>query len=345
VNFHTVPAKESESTLQWNIGAAPEILKKRNEFNGLVRSFFARKNVLEVEIPLLGNYTATDAFTASIKSCFDDFCGYLQTSPESYLKQYLAHYPGNDVFHLNKVFRADFPATYHQPEFTLLEWYRHNFSWQQLGDEVIELIRFLSEYQESAPSIKIQKYSYHQCFLEVVGISPFEENVEWKKIYENNKTRLPPVQGVEENDNKLWQQLVWSYLIEPTFKNSEYPTITLVYDYPKELSIMAKLSVAEKEQGNSQQVVAKRFEIYYNGVELANGWEECNCSKMLRERMLNDAKERAQRGLDSVPLDEPLLNSIDKLKAMSGVALGIDRLYTELQGFDSIKKTLAFYTS
>lgn len=328
---------------QWQIGASPELLQIRSRYHALIRAFFLNKQVLEVETPILGYYTATDAFTTSINYQAKTHQGYLQTSPESYLKQYIARYPRCDVYSLSKAFRDDASALWHQPEFTLLEWYRHGFTWQQLSDEVIELIKTLAPKQ----AFKVTKIAYAECFERYVGVSLYDEAINWQEIYDgDNHHQSSEVVGVEYQDDRLWQQLIWSDHIEPYFMQSpqqqeqKINKIIVVYDYPQELALMAKVMPSD-EVGSVLQ--AKRFEIYYNGIELANGWEEETEGQKIQNTMQQDIMERKNRALPIIPMDRPLLQAINTIGEMSGVAVGIDRLYSQLQELDSINQMMAFY--
>lgn len=337
--------------IEWVVGAPPSVVQKRSDYHLRIRQFFSHKNVLEVEVPILGNYTATDAFTSSICYHCSTHKGYLQTSPESYLKQYMAHYPHTDVYCLAKVFRDDAPSVQHQPEFTMLEWYRHGFDWQKLSNEVVELVITLDDAEKKHP-IVVQKLSYGECFERYVGQCVFDDTLNWQEMYYRFISKKNRIIGVEEGDDKLWKQLIWSDIIEPKFKPTKqqlqhnHKQLTVIYDYPSELSMLAKTAISNTPPAPtkvSAPMIAKRFEIYYNGVELANGWEEELCANTIYDKMQQDIAERVQRDLAPVPIDQPLVNATEKMNALSGVALGIDRLYTQMQDVKSINQVLAFY--
>lgn len=335
--------------IEWLVSAPPSVVQKRSDYYLRIRQFFRDRNVLEVEVPTLGNYTATDAFTASINYHCATHKGYLQTSPESYLKQYMACYPHTDVYSLAKVFRDDMPSVQHQPEFTMLEWYRHNFDWKELSDEAIELVTVLNEHADTKHNTVVQKLSYGECFERYVGQCVFDDRVDWQTTYYRLVSRKANITGVDGGDDKLWKQLIWSDIIEPNFKpisqrrQHNHKQITVIYDYPQELSMLAKTTTSSTTTSSSTIVIAKRFEIYYNGVELANGWEEELCAGKIHSKMQRDIAERIRRNLDSVPIDQPLVSATEKMNALSGVALGIDRLYAQMQNIESIHQILPFY--
>ena len=246
---------------------------------------------------------------------------FLQTSPEGFLKQYMGAYPYQDVFALCKAFRDDLPSTQHSPEFTILEWYRYNMGWQQLCTEVVCLLQRLLLHL-STPLPEVIYSSYWSLLLRQLqqrGIKLQTRTlttVNWLRIYQ--QLDLPEVVGIDAQSTH-WLQLLWTELVEPTLQSN----IQVVYDFPKQQRLFAKLAAAT--DGIVNEPVAQRFEVYFAGVEIANGWLEETDAQVLKQLM---RQQLAHSGAQ-MPVDKRQLQLPTNAK-LSGVAVGIDRLFAKM---------------
>lgn len=314
--------------VNWQPGASLDILRKRAELLAQLREFFAEKNILEVETPVLANAPVTDLHIQSLFSEIDLGQGpqtyYLQTSPEFAMKRLLAAH-AESIYQIGKVFRHDPVSKQHNPEFTLLEWYRPGFSLEQLMGEVAELLCTLLQC-EAMP-----KYSYRELFEKHLAINP--HNIDSQELAELANSKID-ISSKDLSDTD-YLQLLMSALIEP-----ELPVSCFVYDYPSE-----QASLAAIDHNAEKDLVAKRFEVYYRGMELANGYYELVDAEEQRARFEADNKQRAQQGLDVYPLDEKFLAAMEAgIPACAGVAFGIDRLFMAMHGIDDIDLALSFST-
>lgn len=278
-----------------NINLRAKILAK-------IRSFFAARSVTEVETPLLSHSTNPAPHLNSF--CLGDL--YLQTSPEFAMKRLLARGSG-DIYQVCKAFRADEIGRIHNPEFTILEWYRIGFDHHKLMDEMDEFLKLTINTNKS------QRFTYQEIFTEVLKINPHIATTEELKMVAQSSdlavSNLP-------DDTDSWLQLLFTHLIEPKL-GQEFPVF--IYDFPVSQAMLARVR-------DEQPKVASRFEVYFKGVELANGFHELSDATEQRKRFLHDLAERQKLNLPPIPLDENFLLALPNLPDCSGVALGIDRL-------------------
>ncbi len=307
----------------WPPSASLNTLRQRADILARIRAFFNARGYLEVDTPIMTRFGVSDVYLSNIKAQFrgESFC--LQTSPEYHMKRLLAAGSGS-IFQLARVFRDDELGRWHNPEFTLLEWYRLNISHHELMDEVDE---FLQLILKTKPMIR---KTYQQVFLEACDLDPFNTSINdlqaclarWDLAY---------VLPADEVDPDQYLFLLMSHVVEPALAKTPVPVA--VYDFP-----ISQASLAQTRDG-----FAERFEVYYRGVELANGFHELTDPKAQRERFNQDNKTRHLRGLPSSSPDEYLLSALNHgLPACSGVALGIDRLIALALGQLSISNTLSF---
>lgn len=297
----------------WQPTATIENLKKRAEIIAKIRNFFAKRNILEVETPLLSHATVTDVHLHSIKTTGNL---YLQTSPEYAMKRLLAAGSGS-IYQICKAFRDDESGRLHNLEFTILEWYRVGFSHHDLMDEMEELLQCVLNYPKAV------RFTYQEVFEKFLQINPHDINLEsLQSCARENKIDLQ----IDDKDTLL--QLLMSEKIEPNLKG-----VVFIYDYPKTQAALAKI----------RGEVAERFEVYVDGIELANGFHELQDAKEQRERFLNDLAKRKKLNYSAVPLDEHFLAALEHgLPACSGVALGVDRLIMLVLGVAYIDKVISF---
>lgn len=283
-----------------------------------IRKFFSLRGVTEVETPLLLPATNPAPYLNNF-SC-DNL--YLQTSPEFAMKRLLARGSG-DIYQICKAFRKDEQGRLHNPEFTILEWYRLNFDHHDLMNEMDELLG----YTINAPTAK--RYAYAEVCEEFLKVNPHETNLKQLKLVAE-KNNLS-VSGLD-NDSDMWLQLLFTHLVEPKL-NSKQPVF--IYDFPQSQAMLARVR-------NEKVNLASRFEVYYKGVELANGFHELNNPQEQRRRFNDDLAKRQKLNLPPVPLDEEFLSTLPKLPNCSGVALGIDRLLLLASGNVSLDEVLCF---
>ncbi len=295
------------SELSWQPSASIELLRMRAQFLTSIRQFFTQRSYLEVETPVMAQYGVTDVYLSNIKAIFRDTPYCLQTSPEYHMKRLLAAGSG-PIFQLARVFRDDELGRWHNPEFTLLEWYQLGIDHHALMDEVDS---FLQTLIQTKPMIR---KTYQQAFLESCAIDPFAASAEQLQqllVHYNLDNVLSP----QEQDKDQYLFLLMSHIVEP-FLGKECAPVA-VYNFPPSQASLAKISGG----------VAERFEVYYQGVELANGFHELTEVEAQVKRFAQDQQIRKQHGLAPVAADKYLLQALEHgLPSCSGVALGIDRL-------------------
>ncbi|MCG8412619.1 MAG: EF-P lysine aminoacylase GenX [Pseudomonadales bacterium] len=306
----------------WQATASPENLQLRAQLLTDLRSFFAARDVMEVETPLLSQHTVTDVHLRSFVVDNDSQALFLQTSPEYAMKRLLASGCGS-IYQLGKAFRQEEQTKQHNPEFTLLEWYRVGFSLEALMDEVEELMQQLLDCNE------IPRLSYASLFESHCQFNPHTISAAELEAFARNRLSL----GTQELSSTDYLQLLMAQVIEP-----QLPTECFVYDYPK-----AQAALAATETLADGIEVAKRFELYCRGMELANGYFELTEAGEQSQRFQNDLDKRRSLGLPSVPRDERLLAALTAgMPSCAGVALGVDRLLMVLCEADTIEEVLSF---
>lgn len=308
----------------WQPGASTQTLQLRARLLANIRAFFAERGVLEVETPLLASHTVSDVNLESFPVNAPSLSAtrYLQTSPEYAMKRLLAAGSG-PIYQICKAFRQEEISRLHNPEFTLLEWYRPDFSLHELMDEVSDLLYVLLEEQD------IPRFSYGDVFARYLQIDP--HSIEEQAL--QKLTRQHIELGAAHLDATDCLQLLMNHCIEP-----QLPTYCFIYDYP-----VAQAALAQIERDEDGVQVARRFELYGGGMELANAYQELTDANIQRQRFANDQRAREARGLPVNPLDEKLLAALEHgLPPCSGIALGIDRLLMLAANETSIASVLAF---
>jgi lysyl-tRNA synthetase class 2 len=314
----------------WKPTANLKALRLRAELYALLRRFFAERGVLEVETPVLSAAGNTDPNIESFALRFEgprsagEATRWLRTSPEFPLKRLLAAGVG-DCYELGRVFRNGEAGKRHNPEFTMLEWYRIGINHHQLMDEVSELLK--AALTLAGRRATVRDTSFRQLYQDKFGFDPLlapeEELRSPLQVY-----GIDPA-GLTRDD---WLDLLMTHLIQPTIPNNR---ILLVYDYPASQCALARVRAAEPP-------VAERFEVFLGPLEIANGYHELNDATEQRRRFDADLARRRDRNAALPPVDERLLAGLPKLPACAGVALGVDRLLMALMGTDKISDVLAF---
>ncbi len=299
------------------------ILQARMHLYQTIRDFFRKLGVLEVETPILSPYGTTDVHIDSFVSHWqgDESLRYLQTSPEFAMKRLLAEGVG-DCFQLCKVFRNEASSKRHRAEFTMLEWYRLGFSMQDLIMEVAQLVKTICP---SWQDLTVEIVTYAEVFAEF-GINPHQDDLS------TLKQKIIDVSGYTpqlEDERDEWLDF---FLVTQIERRLGKDKLTFLTHYPASMAALSKKIT--DEQGNT---VAERFELYYQGVELANGFHELTDAKEQQARFEQDNLERQQLEKPQVPMDKDFLAALEKgLPECSGVALGIDRLLMLKMGLNDI---------
>jgi lysyl-tRNA synthetase class 2 len=310
--------------MSWRPTADPAALRARAALLATIRGFFAEREVLEVETPLLCRGTVTDpALEPLAVTLADGGTRYLQTSPEYAMKRLLAAGSG-PIFQLARAFRAGEAGNRHNPEFTLLEWYRPGMDHHQLMTEVAALVERCLDLRGFG------KTSYRDLFSSVVGLDPFTAPTGQLELAARRDIDV----GFHSDDRDVWLDLLMSHRVEPTLAGRG---LQFVYDYPLSQAALAR---AESLGGVE---VGCRFELYVDGLELANGYYELADAGEQRRRFAADNARRQRLGLPVRAPDEQLLAALAHgLPECSGVALGVDRLLMLRQGVGDIREVLAF---
>ena len=305
-------------------------LHLRAGLNHLIRNFFHNRQVLEVETPLLSQAGNTDPNIESFNTRFSGHrdagapLRWLRTSPEFPLKRLLAAGIG-DCYELGRVFRNGEAGRRHNPEFSMLEWYRVGWDHRQLMQETSDLVR--AALALAGRELHSVTYSYRELFVEALGLDPFHAT--------QDELAAPLAEfsiGAEGLGRDDWLDLLITHRIQPQFPRDR---ITLIHDYPASQCALARIR-AEADP------VAERFELYLGPYELANGYHELNDADEQRARFERDNARRRERGLVEVPLDENLLAVLGQMPACAGVAMGVDRLLMCLANTDDIRDVIAF---
>jgi lysyl-tRNA synthetase class 2 len=301
----------------WRPSASIDTLKRRAQLLADVRLFFAHKSVLEVETPILSQAAPTapylDSFNTSFIALGTDHkqAYYLQTSAEFAMKRLLAAGSGS-IYQIAKVFRNGERGKQHAPEFTMLEWYRLELTFEQLMDEVAELLMSVAGFSAAV------RLSYAAVFQQYLGLDVFECSDDRLRLI--GLTQISSLANDFELSRDGWLELLLSEVIEPQLASLNNPIF--IYDFPASQAQLAKVKI--NEQG---QQVAARFELYAGGLELANGYDELLDAQELRQRFEQDNKQRRSLGKPEMPIDEKLLAAMEAgLPQCTGVALGLDRV-------------------
>jgi len=318
-------------TDNWKPAASLETLKIRARVLQSIRAFFAARDVLEVETPILSKSAITDPQLESFKTQFNQSDYYLHTSPEFYMKRLLASGSG-DIFQISRVFRVDEQGTNHNPEFSMLEWYRLGLDHHALMDEMEELIKNI--FSDKQKDIIFQRISYQQAFQNKLAIDPLEADAQQlEKCARDNNISIP--QGMDMDDKDMWLDWLMVISIGPSFSKNGF---TFLYDYPASQAALAKLSKHDSR-------IAHRFELFAGELELANGFYELTDAEEQSARFTNENKLREQGGQKAMPIDLHLLKALKAgMPECSGVAIGLDRLLMVLTQANHIRDVIAFET-
>lgn len=318
-----------DNTPAWQPSCSLEQIKARAETYARVRAFFQVRDVMEVETPIMSASTASDPYLASVSlfAGYDEHeLSYLHTSPEFPMKRLLAAGSG-DIYQICKTFRKHEFGQRHNPEFSMLEWYRQGFN---LDDLMAEVFALISEVLPQTRALEI--LSYREAFGRYLALDPFScDSAELSRLCLEHCSYEGPVL---ERDAYL--DLLLSHQIEPHLGQGD--KATFLWAYPASQAALAETLV--DEDGNH---VAMRFELYLNGLEIANGYQELTDAIEQRRRFEFDNAQRREMGIEEIPLDEHLIAALASgMPACSGVALGLDRLLMVHANTSKIQDVLAF---
>lgn len=301
--------------MDWKPSADFETLRLRADILDRIRAFFKARNVLEVETPLLSPFTVTDRYIES----FSAGDGFLQTSPEYAMKRLLAADSG-PIFQICKAFRQEESGRQHNPEFTLLEWYRPGFTHHDLMDEMNELLINVGNFKSA------ERLSYQNLFMQFCELDPLTCNDD------DIKNQLKNINTHALNRDTCLQLLL-SEKIEPHL-GKEAPTF--IYDFPASQAALAKIR-------HDNPPVAERFEVFIDGKEIANGFHELTDANEQQQRFEADQAYRQAHHKAVPDIDEYLIAAIHSgLPDCAGVALGIDRLIMCIANKSAIDEVIAF---
>ena len=312
----------------WRPTASLETLRLRAGVVASIRAFFAQRDVLEVETPALSNAGCTDPNLESLTArvgALGNRKHYLATSPEHAMKRLLSAGSG-DIYQLCRVYRDGEIGRWHQPEFTLLEWYRVGWDETGLMGEVDDLLRNL--LAPHRPRKSTTRLTYRQAFRRHLDIDPDEDSAALSRRLGN--LGIPAPRGL---DHDALLDLALGAVIAPGFDPDD---ITFVHDYPASQAALARIKPASPP-------VAARFEAFSGGLELANGYSELTDADEQRARFEAERRKRRETGQPVPPLDEDLLAALSHgLPPCAGVAVGVDRVVALAAGLDNLADTMSF---
>jgi lysyl-tRNA synthetase class 2 len=314
--------------MSYSRSGSVEALRARARLLARVRAFFAARGVLEVETPALSSAgvsdLALDSVTAAARSLGSTPL-YLHTSPEYAMKRLLASGSG-DIYQICRVFRDDELGRWHQPEFTLLEWYRVGFDDAGLMDEVEALLRDV--LADGRTAWRSERIGYSDALVRALGVDACASAASVAGSLAERGVDVP--QGLT-HDALL--DLAFASVVVPSFAAD---TLTFVCDYPASQAALARLKPRVPP-------VAARFEVFARGIELANGFHELADAAEQRRRFEKEIDARRRLGRHAPPLDEAFLDALGHgLPDCAGVAVGVDRLVALALGADGVAGAMAF---
>lgn len=318
------------TSIHWQPTASIETLIRRSQFIQNIRQFFTDRGILEVQTPTLSHYAITDLHLSCFKTIFlapqqltNGTEMALITSPEYHMKRLLASGSG-PIFQICHCFRnQEEIGTYHNPEFTMLEWYRVHFDMMQLINEVDDLLQFVLDCNPS------DKMTYQSVFLKYVELDPLTCSVQ------DLATKIESLQlgfDCSQSDSDTLQQVLFSLYIQPKL-GLDRPLV--MYHFPASQAALAEISIEDHR-------VANRFEFFYQGIELANGFQELTDAEEQKARFEEDNAKRQALNLPLESIDPNLLAALPMMPNCSGVALGLDRLIMIALKASSIKEVMSF---
>ena len=315
----------------WTPRASLEVLRQRATALATVRNFFADREVLEVETPLLGSGNVPDEHVSGLVAAPGQGLGtgvHLQTSPELSMKRLVAAYE-TCCFQICKAFRRDERGSRHHPEFTLLEWYRVGWTHEELIDEVVELIRHVSLHlRPETPAPAVTRHLYRELVHDRTGVDPATAG-EAEVVSCARDHGAPEVTRAEALDYLM------ACVVEPSLEPGR---LHVIDRYPADQAALARIST-----DRNGDETAERFEVYHGPLELANGYGELTDPDAHRKRFAHDRARRRERGLADAGDTEDFFSALESgLPNCSGVALGFDRMLMAILGRTRLDDVLSF---
>jgi lysyl-tRNA synthetase class 2 len=320
---------DSQSACEWRPAASLETLRLRARLLAQIRAFFAERDVLEVDTPAMARTGASDVHITSLTTICHSAAAavgqfYLQTSPEFAMKRLLAAGSG-PIYQVCRAFRDGESGRLHNPEFTLLEWYRPGFDHHRLMDEVDTLMNRVLGTAGAA-----RRLTYREAFVEHGGVDPFDSSTQ--ALLARAEVRGLKLTGDRAAERDMLLDFLFSHAVQPALRDGRI----FVYDYPASQAGLSRVCA-------SQPPVAERFELFLNGIEIANGYHELADADEQRQRFAADGQARKRLGLAQMPVDERLLGALAHgLPDCAGVAVGLERLFMIAAGESSIEAVMAF---
>lgn len=322
-------AQRRQAEVDWRPSAKAAAVRLRARTLRQIRAFFDERDVLEVDTPLLGSATVTDVHISSFEARYHSPAQpkarrvFLQTSPEFAMKRLLCAGYG-PIYQVCKAFRDGEEGALHNPEFTLLEWYRPGYDHHAMMDEVEDLV---ASVLGSGPSIRL---SYREAFRRWASLDPVRCSLEDLRSRASGFGLEAATAAGADRDTCL--DVLLTRALQP--RMGEPPVF--VYDFPSTQASLARIRPGDPPVG-------ERFELFVNGIELANGYHELTDANEQRQRFRSDLAKRKQAGMPTVPLDKRFLRALQcGLPASAGVALGVDRLLMVAAGVNALEDVMAF---
>ncbi|MDH3645193.1 MAG: EF-P lysine aminoacylase EpmA [Gammaproteobacteria bacterium] len=312
--------------MEWRPTAGLDVLATRAHLLELTRDFFSAGGVMEVQTPALVSSSCPDPNIPSIVATpHGGRTMFLHTSPEHAMKRMLCAGSG-DIYQIAPVFRDGEAGRHHNPEFTLIEWYRTGYDRQAMAAETVVLIKTLLQREAV-----VEQITYADAFLRHADIDPHSATVDdlAAACGRNDIARPESVPATRD----AWLDLLLTSVVVPAFNADK---IYVLYDYPASQAALARVR-------DTTPAVAERFEVFYGGLELANGFHELSDATEQRKRFLSEQARYAITGRTTPPVDERLLQALEHgLPDCAGVALGFDRVVMLAAGRNSLSEVLAF---
>lgn len=314
----------------WRPGTTTDIRRLRAAVYRHVRDFFHERRVMEVETPMISSAANSDPQIESLAVSGHDNPGtshrFLRTSAEFAMKRLLAAGSG-PIYELGRVFRSGEVGHWHEPEFTMLEWYRPGFIMTDLIDETCELLSDLF-WRFAARKPEIRKHGYVSLFIERTGLSPISATVaelssrcESEGLHTDGLTRDALIDGL------------MALVVQPSLEDA---CLHIISDYPADQAALARLCDDNPE-------LASRFEVFYGSVELANGYHELIDAEELEQRFDDEIQKRRANQQVTNPVDQNLIDAtFIGMEDCSGIALGMDRLLMCLSAVSDIRQVINF---
>ncbi|WP_028081338.1 EF-P lysine aminoacylase EpmA [Solimonas soli] len=326
-------------TADWRPSASIETLRARAQLLAAIRAFFREREILEVQTPVLSRHATVDRHIESFVVSSPDHearitdHGFLQTSPEFAMKRLLAAGSG-PIWQIAPVFRCEEQGRHHNPEFTMLEWYRPGFDHHRLMNEVEALLRRCGAPQ-AMPEFGWRRYSYREAFETFAGFDPFALDAAAlrERLAARGIAEPESLAADEIASRDFWLDLWMSHVVAAQL-GADAPAF--VYDFPASQAALARVR-------DEEPPVAERFELFWRGLELANGFHELTDAAEQQRRFEADRQWRRTHGRAVPPYDATLIAALQAgLPSCAGVALGIDRLLMLLSGAERLADVLAF---